>query len=249
MEALTSITDLRAISPEQPLYGIQARGLDGKEAPFTNVKEMAAQYIKEIRLVQPKGPYIISGFSMGGVVIYEMAQQLQREGEKPSLVIFLDAPSPNYPEMLEKQNKSISKKIRNLLDLPAKKRLAHLITRFSKRWRELQDEIFSQFYLLIKQPLPPALRIHVVRKTNQLIADLYQPTQYSGDIIVLSASEQIAGAKPDQTLGWGQYVTGTIHNTVIPGNHETIFQEPNVGLLAQQIQISIDNWLQKNQTS
>ena len=237
------------LSPDQPLFGIQARGLDGKEAPFTNVKEMAQQYIREIRSVQPKGPYIISGFSMGGVVVYEMAQQLLLNGEPPGLVIFLDAPSPNYPEMLENHNKSVSNKLKKFFDLSATEKLERLITRTSKRWRELHDEILSRLYLLIRRPLPPALRIHVVRKTNQRIADMYQPLPYSGPVTVLRASEQTPGAKPDRTLGWRHYVTGTIDDFVIPGDHETVYQEPNVRLLTQQIQLCIDSWLAKQQTT
>ncbi len=235
------------ISPQQPLYGIQARGLDGKESPFTNIKEMAQQYIKEIRSVQPKGPYIISGFSMGGVVVYEIAQQLLHDHEEPSLVIFLDAPSPTYPEMLPKHNKGFLSKLKNFFDLPANKKIEHIAIRSSKRWNELQDETLSRLYLLFKQPLPPALRIHVVRKTNQRISDLYQPQPYAGDVTVLRASEQMPGAKPDRTLGWGQYVIGSVNDFVIPGDHESVFQEPNVGLLARQLQLSIDHWLEKQQ--
>ena len=237
------------ISPDQPLYGIQARGLDGKEAPFTNVKEMAAQYIKEIRLVQPKGPYVISGFSMGGVVIYEMAQQLMRDGEKPGLVLFLDASSPNYPEMKENHNKGFFNKLKNFFYLPASDKIEHLITRSANRWRAFSDEMLSRLYLLIRHPLPPALRIHVVRKINQRIGDKYQPLPYSGPISILRASEQLPGVIPDRTLGWDHHVTGPIDDFVIPGDHETIFKEPNVGLLAKQIQLCIDNWLDKQQTN
>ena len=159
------------LSPDQPFFGIQARGLDGTEAPFTNIKEMASQYIREIRSVQPKGPYIISGFSMGGVVIYEMAQQLLRDGEEPSLVIFLNAASPDYPEMLVNYNKSAFNKLKNFFELPSIEKFEYLKTRFSNLWHESLDEILSRLYMLIKRPLPPALRIHIVRKTNQRIID------------------------------------------------------------------------------
>jgi amino acid adenylation domain-containing protein len=235
------------ISPEQPLYGIQARGLDGKETPFRTIKEMAQHYIHEIRSVQPKGPYIIGGFSMGGVVIYEMAQQLKHAGEGPVLVVFLDAASPKYPEMMEDQNKGLSNKLKEFLALPLNKQLDRLITRSTKRWREMQDEIQSKLYLLFRQPLPPALRIHTVRKINQHIADIYEPLPYSGNITVLRASEQMLGAKPDRTLGWGHYVTGIISDYVIPGNHVSVSEEPNVRFLAEQLQKCIDNWLAEQQ--
>ncbi|MEI6291679.1 MAG: thioesterase domain-containing protein, partial [Chloroflexota bacterium] len=129
---------------EQPFYGLQARGLDGLEPPFDTVEEMARHYITEIRSVQPAGPYLISGFSMGGVVIYEMAKQLKDMGEK-SLIIFLDASSPAYPEFIT--TRSVTK-IRRLFDLNMQDRLSRLLHRLNQRRRWLSDEILSRYYLL-----------------------------------------------------------------------------------------------------
>ena len=72
---------------DQPFYGLQARGLDGEALPFTRVEEMAAHYVQEICAVRPKGPYLIGGACTGGVVAYEMAQQLVGQGEQVILVI------------------------------------------------------------------------------------------------------------------------------------------------------------------
>jgi thioesterase domain-containing protein/acyl carrier protein len=72
---------------DQPFYGLQARGLDGKETPFTSVPEMARHYIAEIRTVRPHGPYIVLGICTGGLIAYEMAQQLLEQGETASLVM------------------------------------------------------------------------------------------------------------------------------------------------------------------
>lgn len=72
---------------DQPFYGLQARGLDGKEKPFLRVEDMAAHYIDEIRSVQPQGPYLIGGTCTGGLVAYEIAQQLTAQGEKVILAV------------------------------------------------------------------------------------------------------------------------------------------------------------------
>ncbi|SPP65499.1 non-ribosomal peptide synthetase [Nitrospira lenta] len=66
----------RILGTEQPLYGLQARGLDGKEAPFTSVPEMASHYVQEVRRMHPDGPYLIGGVCTGGLIGYEMARQL-----------------------------------------------------------------------------------------------------------------------------------------------------------------------------
>jgi acyl carrier protein len=77
----------KQLGQEQPVFGLQARGLDGEARPFTRVEEMAAHYVQEIRGVRPKGPYLIGGTCTGGAVAYEMAQQLMGQGEQVTLAI------------------------------------------------------------------------------------------------------------------------------------------------------------------
>ncbi len=77
----------KLLGNDQPFYGLQARGLDGKEKPFMRVEDMAAHYIEEIRSVQPRGPYLIGGTCTGGLTAYEIAQQLTAIGEVVILVI------------------------------------------------------------------------------------------------------------------------------------------------------------------
>lgn len=77
----------KLLGDDQPFYGLQARGLDGKEKPFMRVEEMAAHYIEEIRSVQPRGPYFIGGTCTGGLAAYEIAQQLTAQGEEVILAV------------------------------------------------------------------------------------------------------------------------------------------------------------------
>ena len=79
----------RHMKPHYPFYGLQSQGLDGKQACLANIEEMAARYLDEIREVQPGGPYHLGGFSMGGLVAYEMAFQLLEQGEDVGLVVLL----------------------------------------------------------------------------------------------------------------------------------------------------------------
>lgn len=77
----------RLLGNEQPLYGLQARGLDGKENPFTSISEMAAHYVDEIIRMHPNGPYLIAGVCTGGLIAYEMAHQLRLQGR--AVTIFM----------------------------------------------------------------------------------------------------------------------------------------------------------------
>src|SRR5262249_46885240 len=72
-EVLNYIMLAHYLGPDQPVFGLQARGLDGQEEPFATVEEMAAHYVPQIRSVQPEGPYYLAGYSAGGTVVFEIA--------------------------------------------------------------------------------------------------------------------------------------------------------------------------------
>jgi phthiocerol/phenolphthiocerol synthesis type-I polyketide synthase E len=78
------------LGPDQPVYGLQSKGLDGSCPPLTNVEEMAALYVKEIRMHQPHGPYFLGGYCGGGTIAFEAAQQLVKQGEKVGLLALFD---------------------------------------------------------------------------------------------------------------------------------------------------------------
>jgi acyl transferase domain-containing protein/thioesterase domain-containing protein len=88
------------LHPDQPMYGIQAQGLDGKKPIQSRIEEIASTYIEEIRVFQPVGPYYIAGSSFGGLVGYEMAQQLLRKGERVALLFLFDSYGKDYPKLL-----------------------------------------------------------------------------------------------------------------------------------------------------
>jgi amino acid adenylation domain-containing protein len=77
----------KLLGPDQPFFGLQARGLDSTDEPFTSIVKMAAHYVGEIRSMQPSGPYIVAGTCTGGVVAYEVAQQLMKSGERVILML------------------------------------------------------------------------------------------------------------------------------------------------------------------
>ncbi len=84
-------------SDARAVYGLQARGLIGADAPHETMEEAAADYIAEIRQVQPDGPYLLAGFSGGGITAYEMARQLRAAGEEVAVLALLDTPLPVRP--------------------------------------------------------------------------------------------------------------------------------------------------------
>src|SRR5580698_8234392 len=80
----------KLLGDDQPFYGLQAQGLDGNAPPLTKIEDMAALYVKEIRRVQPRGPYFLGGYCLGGTIAYEVAQQLRAQGQEVALLALLD---------------------------------------------------------------------------------------------------------------------------------------------------------------
>ena len=90
----------RFLGPEQPFYGLQAYGLDGRHEPDGTVEAMASRYISEIREVQPEGPYHLGGHCFGAVVAFEMGQQLRAQGQEVGLLAMLDGAAPGIKHSL-----------------------------------------------------------------------------------------------------------------------------------------------------
>ena len=84
----------RKIGNNQPVYGIQSSGLDGKEQPLDSVETMASRYIEAIRKIQPRGPYHLLAYCAGAVIAYEMACRLEADGEKPGFFGIIDYSAP-----------------------------------------------------------------------------------------------------------------------------------------------------------
>ncbi|WP_101068455.1 type I polyketide synthase [Roseovarius salinarum] len=85
--------------PRRPVYGLQARGLIGDEAPHDTIPQAATDHIAEMRRIQPAGPYLLAGFSGGGITAYEIARQLEAAGETVALLALLDTPLPVRPAL------------------------------------------------------------------------------------------------------------------------------------------------------
>ncbi|MCZ0990622.1 alpha/beta fold hydrolase [Streptomyces diastatochromogenes] len=90
----------RHIDPSWPLYGIQARGFDGVTPRATSIEDMVEDYVRQVRDVQPNGPYYLLGWSFGGTLAHAMAAELQRRGEEVALLALLDsAPASHFADL------------------------------------------------------------------------------------------------------------------------------------------------------
>jgi acyl transferase domain-containing protein/thioesterase domain-containing protein len=244
---------VKHLGNEHPFYGIQARGLadvatDGVH--HQTIEEMATEYIDAIQEVQPKGPYFIGGWSFGGFVAFEVAQQLRAKGETMGLLAIIDAPSPgNFVKITSIDDTAL------LLEL-ARQRGHKAGKNGFVSARDLKgltaDEQFDYILNRMKEAslVPPDLGVPWLRhymqgyRTRELAARNYKPKVYTDHITLFRASDidPEAGATLRQTgvdfanptFGWSDLCTQPIEVHTVPGYHETIVLEPNVQILAEK---------------
>lgn len=232
----------KAMGEDQPFYGLQARGLDGRETPFSSVEEMASQYISEIFTVQPHGPYYIGAFSMGGMIAFEIAHQIQAAGRQVGLLALFDAYGPNYPVIPSSKDLvkyKLTTHINSLRILPLTGQIRYLWKRGRSRTRKILARILGKIFYAMKLPLPRFIRYDVVRRTIEDVINKYQPQKYVGELTLFRASEQPSGCIPDPYLGWGDLVSGEIRIVDIFASHNSLLKEPFVQDLADRLKALI----------
>jgi len=235
------------LGADQPFYGLQARGLDGKSEPHTSIKEMAAHYIREMREVQPCGPYLLGGRSSGGTIAFEMACQLEAMGEQVALLALFDTFPAGYFKLLNlsfgkrlvRRAKKWQSHVTNLRSLSARGKVHYLKTKLHYAPAKAKHKIYRRAYKLYQKfgrPLPTVLQN--IEQINFSAVKDYEPQVYSGDVTLFLATDLTADY--DSKDGWRELVKGQINTHEIPGNHLNIIKEPGVRTLAEKLRASIE---------
>ncbi|QRN94792.1 non-ribosomal peptide synthase/polyketide synthase [Archangium violaceum] len=235
----------RQLGPDQPFYGLQAPGLEGG-APLALIEEMAACYIELIRTVQPTGPYLLGGWSLGGVIAYEMARQLERRGEQVEVLALIDsltpAAQPARPELSASQVAMMF-----ALDLvgtsgaglPAEpERLAELGV----------DELLAKLLELGRASgvLAPDTSLEQLRdllrvfENNLRASRHYEPVPYGGPATLFLSSEGRPEGLPEDN-GWRTLVGGGLELHALPGNHYQLLRSPTVERLAGMLKQALEH--------
>jgi len=208
--------------PDQPFYGIQARGLNGKEACLSRVGDMAEYYLEQLRGVQPEGPYFLGGYSFGGLVALEMARRLIEAGQVVGLLALVDT-YPGAP-------KSTSSLIGTFFTLSAEQKVAYV----KKRVRRYRKGIKRRVDLL-GMPRP----LKMVREACAAAERNYSPRAYPGKIVLFRASEKALRGLDDPQGGWSQYAAAGLEIHEVDADHGNILNEPQVQHLSAAIRAAM----------
>ncbi|MEM7130729.1 MAG: AMP-binding protein [Chloroflexota bacterium] len=231
------------MDPEQPVYGLQAMGLDGKTIVKRSLAEMAAAYLAEVRSIQPHGPYYLAGFCFGGNTAFEMAQQLHASGEEVAFLAMVESSHWSYPHY--ESESSIIKRLRykigdrvqveweSATEDGVKSIVPHIASRakrFISLLRVKTEERLDRLGSKVGIKLP-----HSQDYVQKQLEDVHEYAYFSqkagpypSDVLLLTAAHQPAGIVADPTLGWGQFVEGNLLIRQFPGYRIGLLDEPRV---------------------
>lgn len=245
------------VGAEYPFYGLRPRGADGLDEPHCSVREMARDYLDEIRTHQPKGPYYLTGACIGGTAAYEMACRLEALGEHVAFLGLLDTVYPSLEAYLKCRTQPWidhwQKIKRQWSENYYAQRLAHYWQNVKQNnWNEVFSYLRRQaegpfsgmgpstvrvsepFALTIDESQTPQLNptIKTFQQTYERALRRHRPRRYRGKVTLLNA-EAVAN-EHGKSAGWERRVDGSIEEHILPGDHITLFRQ-DVKLLAAQL--------------
>jgi amino acid adenylation domain-containing protein len=207
----------RRLGAQQPFYALQARGVDDEQEPQTQVEAMAADYLEAVRTIQSHGPYLLGGWSMGGLIALEMARQLQEQGEEVRLVALFDTKAPDgEEEVIDEESLLASFALHLGLSPEQIKEAADASV--------LLEQAKAANIIPHDMSLARLSQQFRVFKANIRAALSYRLKNLPDGIALFRAAERSPG------LGWEKV---EVYDT--PGSHMTMLREPNVSVLAERL--------------
>ncbi|MGB8690927.1 MAG: amino acid adenylation domain-containing protein [Microcoleus sp.] len=214
---------------DQPVYGLQSFGLNPENQPHTSIEQMSSYYIQAIQTVQAHGPYLLMGWSLGGIVAFEMAQQLSRQGEQIAFLASVDANPLFTTSELENNDavvmvwmlgEALEPCLEEIKQLEPQEQLIYVLEQAKQKNLVSEDVELTQIQHLLE-----------INKLNIQALENYQPQSYLGSMIVIQASE----TNTDLGSVWNELVE-KVDAYMIPGNHYNLVRNPQVQRLAQIFQ-------------
>jgi thioesterase domain-containing protein len=228
------------LGPDQPFYGLQSTALDEKRAAHVSIEGSAAEYIEAIRKIQPEGPYNLAGWSFGGTVAFEMAQQLLASGEKIGLLGLIDSFFPGRPAHFNRR--ALPGTPMWKVDLYSGELL------FAGRGQYLRQSLgllkggLQKVKTLVqsggakvKRERTLTVVLAEIEKANGRAERQYVPKLYPGSVTLFWCSDWAFRVFHDTRLGWSDVAGGGLEVHVVPGNHKTMWEMPNVGTVAEKL--------------
>jgi amino acid adenylation domain-containing protein len=251
----------RHLGEDQPFYGLRARGLDGLLRPLTDLGSIAAGYITEILNVQPQGPFLLGGYSSGGIIAFEMAQQLRAQGHKVAFLAILDEEAPRAGQSSWDPGFAT----RFMRDLPywfvdhvIKRPLIEVAADVQRHLRKIAKRIVravfkprahEAFKIDVHDEVDltnlPEQSLRVIEATYEALTN-YKPRAYQGRITLYRTRAEALFRSHTTDKGWGSLASGGVDVIFVSGNHKNLYEEPYAPALAKGIEIALERCKQES---
>jgi thioesterase domain-containing protein len=224
----------------RPFYGLQARGLDDKEAPNTSIEEMAADYLRSVRQAQPSGPYLLGGYSAGGLVAFEMARLLQEAGERVEVIILFDTflhPESLPPDLqsrraaILKPLTGLTRRLWQLRHLDREMGLGLIARDVARVWSTVKLKVYTQGQRLGRIPF----QLDTVSGFLLALRN-YRPKPLAADVILFLADQNAPPASANLPSVWRRLVTGSLEVVHLKIDHDRLLDEPSAATVASMIE-------------
>jgi amino acid adenylation domain-containing protein len=237
----------RRLGDDQPLWGLQAVGLDGKRPRHKSIAAMAEHYAGEIRAFQPEGPYYLAGSSFGGMLAFAVAQLFSRQGAEVAFVGMFDTWGPDYrkredlgrrAEWMARLRARVDLHWGNFLVARGPKEKARYVAAKAARVGHNVAKRVAAFRKRLRPKRETALARTLARVERSALkaGKTYVPKPYSGKLTLFRASRQPEWFHPDPALGWGRLAAGGLEIHEVPGHHGALAHEPRVAILAEKLE-------------
>lgn len=234
------------LGDDQPVYALQAKGLYGDDEPHRTFVDAARDYIEEMRHVQPHGPYLVGGFSGGGVTAFEIAHQLLADGEEVSALVMLDSipPHPAWPEpdFMDRLHIQLQRTFKVMLRDPTawlKRRIrwelekrGHACTPRQSTPAEFRSELIE---IAFRESLACYEMKQLPVRLSLFRPELDDTYHLRGDRIA-----NRDGQLMENLNWWSPWTSEGIDVEIVPGNHDSMVLEPNVKVLAALVRKTLD---------
>lgn len=237
---------------ERPFYGLQAEGLCTEEVPLRSVEEMAAHYLVALRSAQPQGPYYLGGWSLGGSIAFEMAQQLLAQGEEIAALVLVDSllPASHIGSQELSQSEMLAGFALHLGLSQEQFEAAHapfMTQSWNEQWQALIEHLRASGVIPADSAALYLQRLFQVYQATIQAWLCYQPRPYTGPLLLLRASERSGREDEEVTMGWRQIAGQHLTVGEVPGDHYTLMRQPHVMVLAARLRAALEAALQTRQ--
>jgi amino acid adenylation domain-containing protein len=235
----------RKLGNDFPSYGMKAVGVDGSEPPLDRVDAIAARYLAEIVAKRPKGPYILSGYSVGGAIAFELACQMKERGyDVPTLILF-DTFAPGYPKQWPLPVR-LAVHFKNFLMTPGREKIDYLRQRFNNLRHRIRRKTRQNHIDAPEIPGVSGLSQEVLAKVwaslDRASHDYWPKRKFDGRIVMVAVNDEEAWAATkldDPAKGWNRWSTRSVEVHKVDGGHMDVFRDGNLDHLAALLRKAI----------